>query len=241
MICYHQTFPKINFQVFCKLKINLHVKEPLNQEAWCCRAREKWDTQQCWCQDKQAKEHELCVSHNKMIMVVASYRRLIQKKRDGAMACTSLRCQAHKLHPSSNRTGKLNLRKSSHHGRAVTAKYWMQRLLSTVSSDSEKASEKAASYLNLLNVCWVAWIRIEASQHLVVGTLSMVVPGSRIGGTQPLQPRPPFWNSMHFNVLVWHKAGVGVMGNLALCVCMCARACEREFFNKTSNGFYSRI
>lgn len=63
--------------------------------------------------------------------------------------------------------------------------------------------------------------------------VSIILPGSRISGTQPLQPRPSFWKSMHLNVLVWHEIGA--------CLSVCASRKKTERFNRTSNGAYSRM
>lgn len=67
----------------------------------------------------------------------------------------------------------------------------------------------------------------------IVQHASSILPGSRISGTQPLQPRPSFWRSMHLNVLVWHEIGA--------CLSVCASRKKTERFNGTSNGFYSRM
>lgn len=67
----------------------------------------------------------------------------------------------------------------------------------------------------------------------IVQHASIILPGSRISGTQPLQPRPSFWKSMHLNVLVWHEIGA--------CLSVCASTNKTERFTRTSNGAYSRM
>lgn len=87
---------------------------------------------------------------------------------------------------------------------------WKKRAPRTVKS--ETVFETNFAFL----VCCIAWC-----------FASIILPGSRISGTQPLQPRPSFWKRMHLNVLDWHEIGA--------CLNVCASRKKTEHFNRTSN------